>query len=341
MLLFADSFDHYEFFLDKWDAAYGGATQTPNPGDGRFGTSCLATFGDRNAGKNLGGNYDTLFVGVAIRIDQDAPLVTFYDATAGASQLTFHASGGDIRVYRGYTSALIATAASVYTTNVYNYWEFKVVFSQTVGTVTIRKNDVTVLTATGLDTCDTANEYANWLYLGDILGAQNRFTFFDDLVVMDDTDSGVSGAPNNNFLGDVRVEALYPNGNGNSSQLDGSDGNSTDNYLLVDENPDDGDTTYVESGDVGDKDTYTFTNLSSSAGTVYGVQTVFIARKTDAGTRTFATVARVSGTEEDSADFGLGTSYAMFREIREADPLGNQWTLSNVNAAEFGPKITS
>ena len=43
------------------------------------------------------------------------------------------------------------------------------------------------------------------------------------------------GSMNNNFLGDVAVRTLIPDGNGTSSQLTGSDGNTTDNYLLVDE----------------------------------------------------------------------------------------------------------
>ena len=54
----------------------------------------------------------------------------------------------------------------------------------------------------------------------------------------------------------------------------------------MDEQPgDDGDTTYVDSADVGDKDTYHYTSITPTAGTVRAVQLVPQIRKTDAGAR--------------------------------------------------------
>ena len=64
-------------------------------------------------------------------------------------------------------------------------------------------------------------------------GATTANYDYDDLYICDGTT--VPGEPVNDFLGDVRVDTLYPNGNGNSSQWVGQDANSTDNYLNVDD----------------------------------------------------------------------------------------------------------
>jgi hypothetical protein len=161
-------------------------------------------------------------------------------------------------------------------------------------------------------------------------------TDFDDLYVCD----GTGSAPANDFLGDCRVEAIFPSGNGNSSVLVGSDGNSTDNYLLVDEAAPNT-TDYVESSTVTDKDTYAYGNLAATTGTVFGVQPVPFAAKTDAGTRSIVSVARVSATEVDSAAKTLSTTYTYYPDVREAKPGGGAWAIGDVNGAEFGVKINA
>lgn len=215
------------------------------------------------------------------------------------------------------------------------YLELGMHIANVSGTVSARLNGVEIMSFTG-DTDADSSTVADRLVL--TKPGSNGEERWDDLYVCD----GTGGAPSNTFLGDIRVETLYPNGNGNSSVLVGSDGNSVDNYLLVDEAsvPDD-DTTYVESSTVGDKDTYAMTNLTPTTGTVYGVQPIPWARKTDAGTRSIVSVARLSGTEVDSSDKVLTTSYAYYRDIRETKPGGGSWSITDVNNAEFGVKVTA
>jgi len=107
----------------------------------------------------------------------------------------------------------------------------------------------------------------------------------------------------------------------------------------VDETTPNDDTDYVESGTAGDKDTYTYTNLTPTAGTVYGVQILPYVRKTDAGARSIKSIARHSGTEVDGPEQVLGTSFVYARDIREAKPGGGAWSISDVNGAEFGVKV--
>ena len=73
------------------------------------------------------------------------------------------------------------------------------------------------------------------------------------------------------FLGDITVETLYPNGDGAANQWLGSDGNSTSNYLLVNETGAPVTTSYTGDSVSGHRDLYTLTDLVATTGTVVGV----------------------------------------------------------------------
>jgi hypothetical protein len=151
-----------------------------------------------------------------------------------------------------------------------------------------------------------------------------------------------SGATNNDYLGDIRVECLFPNGDGASSAFVGSDGNSVNNYLLVDETVPNDDTDYVQGTVVGDKDTYAYQDLTTTAGSVYGVNIIPRHRKADAGGRTAVTVGRESGgTEADSSAITILDSYIYNYDIRETKPSGGAWSISEVNGAQFGMKVNT
>ncbi len=67
------------------------------------------------------------------------------------------------------------------------------------------------------------------------------------------------------------------------------------------------------------------------------------ARKTDAGTRSFKTIARSDVTEADAGAFNHASgSCGYYQDICEADPDTDvAWTEAGVDAAEFGIKITA
>lgn len=339
-MLYCDSFDHYssntDFVRKGWTTG-GDAVTTAN---GRNSTRALE-YGafNRDIRRSLGLNTDVVIAGVAFRTETLYPantlkIISFMDGASEQIEVRLQ-NNHFLGVYRagtllsgdGPTEIILAT---------WYYIEFKVTIGN-AGSYEVRVNGAQELVDASEDTQNTANAFANIVRLGGIgSGTQAATWRMDDFYVCDD-----SGGVNDDFLGDIRVEATFPDGNGNTSNFDGSDGNSTDNYLLVDETttPDD-DTTYVESPDVGDKDTYTFGNLVTSAGTVLAVQPVLLARKTDAGSRRMASVARHSATEVDSADHVLGDSYLYHTDVRETKPGGGTWSISDVNGAEFGQKVT-
>src|SRR5690606_30464139 len=77
---------------------------------------------------------------------------------------------------------------------------------------------------------------------------------FDDVAINDTT-----GSEQNSWPGHGHIRMLLPNGNGSSSEWMGSDGNSTDNYLLVDDPGSslvDADATYVYATEGNKTDDY-------------------------------------------------------------------------------------
>ena len=328
-LVYADSFDHYataNAAAKGWDTGSGtiGAT-------GRFGTNGLLT--TTNLRRTLPANYTTFVCGAAVQVPQtgDGLLFTLIDAAAAQVEVRLNAAG-KLYVTRSGT-ALGSPGTAVLTINQFYFIEFKFTIDNSAGVAIVRVNGVVDINLSSQDTQSTANAYINQFRIDSHV---NSVTV-DDLYILDTT----GGAPTNDFLGDVRVEATFPSGNGNSSQLVGQDADSTDNYLNVDETTPDGDTTYNESSTVNDKDTYAFGDLTSTTGTVYGVQICPYARKTDAGVRSIKSVARLSGTETDSADKTLNSTYAYLTDIRETKPGGGAWSITDVNNAEFGVKVSA
>jgi len=337
--------------LRKWDeSSEVGNNSIINTSFGRFSTSGLQHGNASNSiGKYLGANYSTLIVGFAFcwNSSNQGVILAFQDASsaAGNNQINLRTNGSRVlEVYRNSTLLGTASMASP-AVGSYHYIEIKVVFHGSTGAVTLKLDGSTVLTLTGQNTISTANAYANRIYLGNgnVGGGTAAGHFYDDVYVCDTVDQSTlqTGSPaNNDFLGDVRVQNLTPSGDGNYSQWVGSDGNSTNNSLLVDETPSNDDTDYVASGTTGDRDTYAFSNLTPTSGTVYGVQIFAEARKDDAGTRTLYLTARSGSTDQDSAAAtALSASYTGVVDIRGAAPGATGWTVTNVNSAEFGIKV--
>lgn len=338
-LRFVDSYDHYltADLLQKWSAYTQAGSIAIQGGGGRHGTSGLRT-NSTNAPsitKYLT-SQATWIVGEAIYFESvgatssNSRLIEFLDGTNSQFYVELD-TAARIRAVRG-PSTVLETGTWIPTSAIWYFIEYKVTIDN-AGSWEVRVNGTPVLSGSG-DTYNTGNVSAERIALWN--GGYHGNILRDDLYICD----GSGAAPTNTFLGDSRVECLLPSGNGNSSQFDGSDGNQVDNYALVDEaSPNDSD--YVESPDVGDKDTYAYGDLASTSGTVYGVQPVPRIRKTTAGSRTAVSVARLGVTEVDSANKMVLDSIVYSPDIRETKPGGGAWTISDVNSAEFGIKVTA
>ncbi len=267
--------------------------------------------------------------------DNNVDNVKFREGTTLHLALNWKGTTGQIQVERGTTEIGLSPAGS-FVVGVNHHFEIKVLIDDAVGTVEIRIDGTIVLNLTGED---TRNGGAVGTIDNIIMGANSGSPLdIDNLIIMDD-----QGGLNDDFVGDTVIEARVPDGNGNYSQWDGSDGNQVDNYLQVDEGPPhDGDTTYNNAQVVAEKDTYTVTDLVATTGSVLAVQGEIIARHEGAG-GTLRQMLRRSSTDKFGSAVTPGSGYTYHSELWEEDPNAGPgaWTIANVNASEFGFDLVS
>ena len=247
-----------------------------------------------------------------------------------------------IELWRGAQTVgtrLAFTDTNIFTFDTWNYLELGCKIADSGGLGEVRLNGVTVLDFAG----DTRNagtlgvvNKMGFTGGGDTGSSQTRY--YDDVYMLNEQGS----APWNSFLGDTRCYPLYPNGNGNYSQLDGSDGNSTDNYLLVDEVGTPSSADYVGSMVDGEIDTYAFENMPVGVGTISAVESRIYAAKVETGTKQMRLVVRRSGADATGPDHILAqNSYATYRYIMQLDPHAGPgpWTITNVDGSEYGVEV--
>ena len=153
-----------------------------------------------------------------------------------------------------------------------------------------------------------------------------------DLVINDST-----GSINNTFPGDIAVIRRLPNENGTYNEFMGSDGDSTDNYLLVDEAPSNN-SDYTFAASVGAKDSYGVEDLPAATVAVLGVRAVAKTAKSGAGSAGMSVFIRENEEDTFSPSAPLSTSFAWQGDVvREVAPsTGAAWSIEDVNGMEIG-----
>jgi len=333
MLIFTEGFDHTTTGTHKWTAiagTYASATAV------RTGTNGMIATGVNSKQVGASEEHATFILGFAAQraVSGSTAEWRFLSDSLATTHITVALdSSGQLKVFRGTTAGTqlgSTTTANTIPVATWVYVEIKVVLHDSTGSVVIHVNGAQVFSVTGADTknAGTKTVLDSFVLFG---GGSNMFV--DDLYLCNG-----AGSTNNDFLGDIKIETLFPNGNGTTSQLTGSDGNSTDNYLLVDETtPNTSD--YNGSATNDQYDTYAMSNLVTASGTVYGVVIYAYAAKSDAGAAGGAIMLRSGGTDYELTDNALGTGYQYYREVKELDPnTSAAWTISATNSVEVGFK---
>lgn len=334
-LLFMDGFDHYATadITKKWTTASIGSIASTS---GRRGGGAVSlNSGTQSLSKAITSS-GTVIIGFAFKTttSTSVKLLTLFESTT--AHITLQWNAGYLKVYRGTDGGtLLGTGTTSVTASSYTYVEIKAKINDTTGTIDVYINGVADagLALSGIDTRN-----------GGTAGTIDSVTFYnantsqtgyiDDIYICNN-----SGATNNSFLGDCRIDTILPSGDGNYTDFTPSTG--TAHYALVDESTPNT-TDYNSSATSGNRDSYTFPDLAGlSSQTVYGIQINAAALKSDAGARSLGTMSRLSSTDKDGAGAALGTSQAYVSEIQETDPASAAWTEANVNAAEFGVKVTA
>lgn len=261
----------------------------------------------------------------------DCTVCSGFDTGTNQIALNWSATTRVLSVSRNGTT--IATGTRVMPVGQWFHVEMKVFMHSSTGTVEVRINGITDINATGLNTMATGNNTVNRISWGITGQAGGNFNI-DDIVVWD-----TSGSINTDFLGDCRIQTLFPTGAGTTTNFTPSTGS---NWQNVDDNPYNDDTDYNSTATTSNKDTFATGDLSSTSGAVKAVQSIIRFRKDDAGSHAIRRVIRSSSTDYEGADVSVSNSYVWNREIIEADPATSAaWLISAVNAAEIGYKLQS
>ena len=241
-----------------------------------------------------------------------------------------------LSVYRGSgtlvgtSGVLLGTSSQMPLDTQFHYVEFMATLSATVGTVDVRVDGVSVLSLTNQN---TKNGGTKTVFDRLNFHPCEVNTSYDDLYLING-----AGTLNNTFLGDSNVEVVNPNADGTYSDWLGSDGNSLLNYALVAEIGAANVTTHVASASTdGQRDSYGYSNLSSTNGTVRGVIAQAYVQKQDSGPRNFRISARSAGVDAVGPDKAPTITLAPYFQVFETDPAtGLAWAPSAVNAMELG-----
>lgn len=334
-LKFMDGFEHYTttaLAAGKWTSVSAGGQLTGRNGYG-WG---LASNGAITWIKTLDAQ-STFIVGFAIKLSSltaNYALCELRDTGTQQVGIYLNADGTVTAKRGGSGGTALGSSTFAFSTGNWYYLEFKGFINSSTGTVDVRINGSTsIISLTGKNTQNTANSTANAVYI--TLGSSTTVGgVIDDLYICDTT-----GSINKDFLGDVKVETLYPTSDGYSLQWATSTGST--HYALVDEVPPNT-TDYVLTSGIGYIDSYGMSDLVSTSGSVFGVQYNMFARKDDAGSRVISPIYYTSSTPYSGSTYSIGDTFQYYLEIKEQNPnTASFWTISEINSLESGVKLVS
>lgn len=343
-LLFVDSFDHYgtDELPRKWDNVEGA---TIVAGQGRCGTQAMfitTSPAIHGAIKGVQATGPTVIVGMAVKIPSthgnDAVLVTVMAGSTPTFQYRHQSDGsikGIVNPDAAFPDTAFLTGGGLLPKDEYHFLEIKHTMHASAGTVDIQIDGVLVYSGTGLE---TSVDGTTWT--GVIVGDRNfAYTMYVDDFYIADT----SGTTNNDFLGDIRIEALQPVSDGTTQEWDLGAGAS--HWEAVDDGvePDD-DTSYVSTSTLNEIELNNHEDSALPVGSsIKGVQVTILAKKDEPSDRTIAPVVRLSSTNYVGSSLGLTEdTYSFVHGIFEVSPdTDAAWTVEEINNAEYGVKLTN
>lgn len=307
-------------------------------------------------------HYDTLIVGFAFLgypgfNQPQSPIITFYNYDNDEiAQITPIDGNGRVTMRSGTQYVPLQTLYSDTNVTEERTWyhcEAKWVFDGgSSGSMECRINEVEVINTSGIQTYKSGGDSEGNYSFSEVKiskGIHNTF-FLDDFYILDG-----EGTVANDFVGDSRIDTIFPEANGYYSDFTPNVGS---NYECVEAGIWDywsgigGQTLqyrhagldysrYNESDTLGDKDIYNHGSLLSLGKPIHGIQQNSIFRKTDAGKKQVEQMLRTSSTDYytgnviDVPDFARNYYWPW-----TVNPnTGVAWTESDINALQSGIKI--
>jgi hypothetical protein len=237
---------------------------------------------------------------------------------------------------------LIATTDPILTANAWNHLEIQVYIHDTLGWVRVAVNGVHKYQATGLDTKHNSENIVSVSQQKSYLNSGTSF-YMDDYYIYDFTGSSgtdtdfcpsVDGSGiGTNYIGDLQVMLLMPNGDTSEDDFLKSTGTSAS--ALIDEvDPDD--TDYIYSTTVGDLTEVDLEDLPTEITYIRGVQMLGRMSKADAGAAFTKFGMKSVAATSDAAERPLTVEPTYWWDFQNTDPnSGARWTRTSLNAAKF------
>ena len=338
-LLFMDGFDDGLSLLGKWSFTNNVSITT----GGRQGNRALMQDNSDSVMRrtvNTPDEHATFIVGFAFMLGSSyaaSSICNFYSDALATSHISMGVDNNNaIVIRRGDGTVLGTSSNNTLTPGVFQYVEIKVTLGDAgAGGVEVRVNGATVLNLVAIDTKNGGTKTVlETVSFNASSGPTGTVYYLDDIYIC----NGASTI-NNDFLGDCTVYTLLPVANGTYSNWGGSDGNTIDNYLLVDDNPV-STADYVASDTPEAADSYEFTPIPMT-GNIKGVVHRSYASKSDAGDRSFRQIMLDAGdTIYGGPDIPLGTAWAIYSRMMEESPeSGAAWMPGALNSDEFGVQV--
>lgn len=282
-----------------WDTVVGCAASATQKRSGSYAYYLDGSAGATSCAKNLSA-VGEIYVrsGVYIPGTGSGTIMTLRKGTTTIGEILRNALN-QLTIYVGGSLVATGTIPVLPATCYLIEWHLKV--DNSAGESTIKIDSVADATFSG-DTQPGSDTTIDNLYFIAAPGS-GPSRYIDDIAIND-----TAGGADNSWCGDGYVIRLGPNGNGAVNQWTGSDSDSTDNYLLVDEVPDSA-TDYVEDGTSGHQDMYALADFDGVGKTIRRVWAESRAKNTVADGSTLKMGLRLNGSNYVSAALPLLTSY--------------------------------
>jgi hypothetical protein len=312
---------------NKWPST-NGSLGSP----GRYGIGNYLTIDGNGVYTDLGSNLASSVVSFAFRLPNNPYLlIVWYDVS--------NTSNYQLQVMITLDYIQIRTPNTILSTyyfsfsNVKWYWlSINTTINNTTGAVTVKLNDINIITLTGQNTRGTtSNNYANRVYIKSV----NYYSSYIDDVIITDT----LGSKYNDVLLEKTIKAYYPNADGTINDWTPSTGSR---YTCVNEtSTNNGDTNYISSSTAGNIQLFTMGD-TNNVNNLDAVQISALAKKDDAAVRTLRTVLRTGSTNYEGVDQSLSSTYQAYTTIYETNPnTGSNWDQTSFNGIEAGVKVQS
>lgn len=225
---------------------------------------------------------------------------------------------------------VLGTSASVITLDTWHYIEWQYILENSITeAMTVKVDNSTVITINAATDTKSASASSS------ISGAR-LYNGHTGLIMFDDF---YRTTYNHGYLGAIRIAALFASSD-NSIQWEGSDGDSINNYQLIDETGvADEDTTYVLTTGVNKVDLYGMDDLPAAATSVKGIEIITRGRKSGASIATFSQAYKSDGTTNLFPSTTLTNAYTYHRTTTGLNPdTSADYTISEINAIRIGQK---